>query len=236
MFAAYAFHRGQPVEEPPGRHDVAQIFVLSEGVIRFFTSSRTWIMTPGRLCWLPPGLDHGFVSRGPVSGFSLKVAPDLCTGLPGDVRVLAPDPFFEMALRRLVARPVDFDGLWPVLRRGINEAPDDRLSLPAPRDGPLVRLSQDLMHDPADRRDLDQWAQTLGLSPRTLMRRIRAETGLSFAVWRLRLRLIHAMTAMQAGASATTAALDVGFASAGAFSTAFRKHMGLPPTAYLKSR
>jgi len=236
MFRAYEFRRERPAEEPLARHGEAQLFVLGEGAIRFLTPSHTWIMTPGRLCWLPSGLDHGFVSHGAVAGVSLKLAPDLCGGLPGDVRVLASDPFFELALRRLIVRPADFDGLWPVLRRAIAEAPQDRLSLPAPRCGPLIRLSQDLMRDPADPRNLDQWARTLGLSPRTLMRRLKIETGLSFAVWRQRLRLIHALTAMQSGASATTAALDAGFASASAFSTAFRKHMGVAPTVYLKGQ
>jgi AraC-like DNA-binding protein len=193
-------------------------------------------MTPGRLCWLPPSLSHGFVSRGPVAGVSLKVAAPLCDGMPDDSRVLDADPFLAMAIQRLIGRPADFDGLWPVLRRAVIEAPDGRLSLPAPSSAPLARLAQDLMRDPADARDLDRWAQTLGLSPRTLMRRLKAETGLSFAVWRQRLRLMHSVAAMQAGASATTAALDAGFASASAFSAAFRKHVGLAPTAYLKGR
>jgi len=235
MFRAYAFRRDRPAEEPPARHGEAQVFVLTDGVIRFFTARRTWIMTPGRTCWLPPGILHGFVSTGPVAGVSLKIAADLCVGLPDDTRVLEADPFFEVALQRLVSQPVDFDGLWTVLRRAVFEAPEDRLALPAPTSAALARLSRDLMHDPADPRDLDGWAQTLGLSSRTLIRRIKGETGLSFVAWRQRLRLVHAITAMQSGVPATTAALDAGFSSASAFSAAFRRHMGVPPTAYLKA-
>ncbi len=236
MFKAYEFHRTLPAREPPARHAEAQVFVLCEGVIRFFTPQRTWIMTPGRLCWLPPDLQHGFVSLGPVAGLSLKVTPPLCAGLPDLARVLEADPFFAPALRRLIKQPADFDGLWAVMRRAVLEAPEDRLSLPAPVSAALIRLAQGLMQDPADGRDLAQWAAFVGLSPRTLMRRLKAETGLSFAIWRQRLRLIHALTAMQSGVPATTAALDAGFGTASAFSATFRKHMGLAPTAYLKTQ
>ncbi len=236
MFRAYDFQRTAPAREPPAGHAEGQLFVLNAGAIRFSTPRRTWIMTPGRLCWLPPGILHGFVSTGPVAGSSLKVPPGLCDGLPGEVRVLDTDPFLALALRRLVSHPADFAGLWTVLRRAVVEAPPDRLALPAPAGGALSRLAHTLMSDPADPRDLDQWAAAVGLSPRTLMRRLKAETGLSFAVWRQRVRLLHAVAAMQSGASATTAALDAGFASASAFSAAFRKHMGVAPTAYLKGR
>jgi len=234
MFKAYAFRRAGAAHEPPARHGEAQVFVLTQGVIRFFTPRRTWIMTPGRLCWLPSDMPHGFASQGPVAGVSLKIRPNACVGLPDEARILAPDPFFTLSMQRLVDHPGDFAGLWDVLSRAIAKAPEDRLSLPAPSSPALARLAHALMSAPADSRDVERWATEIGLSSRTLMRRLKVETGLSFAVWRQRLRLLHAVTAMQSGASATTAALDAGFASASAFSAAFHKHMGVAPTAYLK--
>ncbi len=202
----------------------------------FLTPQRTWIMTPGRLCWLPPQIQHGFVSQTSVSGVSLKVSGQECHGLPDHPKILHPDPFFELALGRLVERPHDFSGLWQVLSQAIIEAPPDRLVLPAPFSPRLVRLAQALMLDPADPRNLPEWAKEVGLSPRTLVRRLKAETGLSFAVWRQRLRLMHATAAMQSGGSATNAALDSGFGTASAFSAAFRKHMGMAPTVYLRAK
>jgi AraC-like DNA-binding protein len=236
MIKAYIFKRHEAARESPAGHEEAQLFVLTEGAVRFFTPRRTWIMTPGRLCWLPSDIPHGFASNGPIAGVGLKVDARLCEGLPDDVRLLAPDPFFTLVLHRLIDHPADFDGLWRVLRRAIAEASEDRLILPAPYSPPLARLAHGLMHNPADDRHIDRWAVEIGLSSRTLMRRLKAETGLSFAAWRQRLRLIHAVAAMQSGASATTAALDAGFASASAFSAAFRKHMGAAPTVYLKGQ
>ncbi len=234
MFRAYAFHRSQPAREPPSSHPEGQVFVLTHGGVTFYTQRRRWVMSPGRLCWLPPGIVHGFVSTGPVAGVSLKVAGGDCAGLPGDAHVLDPDPFYAHALRRLIARPADFEALWGLLKRAIGEAPQDRLTLASPVSPALARLAEGLTRAPRDTRTLGQWAAAIGVSERTLMRRLKAETGLSFAVWRQRLRLIHATGAMQSGASATTAALDAGFGSASAFSAAFRKHMGEAPTTYLK--
>ena len=90
------------------------------------------------------------------------------------------------------------------------------------------------MRMPADDRDLSAWAEVARCSPRSLMRRFKTETGLSFTAWRRRLRLIHAIGLMEDGLPATSAALDSGFSGSSAFSAAFRLETGCAPTAWLR--
>ncbi|HMV40724.1 MAG TPA: helix-turn-helix domain-containing protein, partial [Plasticicumulans sp.] len=56
-------------------------------------------------------------------------------------------------------------------------------------------------------------------------------TGLSFADWRRRLRLLLALGALEAGRSVTAVALDSGYDSLSAFIAAFRNEFGTTPKA-----
>ena len=75
----------------------------------------------------------------------------------------------------------------------------------------------------------EQLATVAGLSPRTIQRLFLAETGLPFAQWRQRLRLLHGATALGEGKSVTEAGLEAGYAGTSAFIAAFRRHFGVTP-------
>ena len=90
MIKVYRFRREVPHHAPMDSHAEGQAFVLTEGAIRIGVAARTWVLTTGRLCWIPPHVVHGFTSQGPVAGISVKVSlPDL----PPEPGVLAPAPF-----------------------------------------------------------------------------------------------------------------------------------------------
>ena len=73
-------------------------------------------------------------------------------------------------------------------------------------------------------------ARKAGASLRTLERCFVAETGASVGEWRRRVRLFHALRLLEAGAPVTTVALEVGYASTSAFSHAFARQFGRPPS------
>ena len=85
---------------------------------------------------------------------------------------------------------------------------------------------------PADARPLEEWASTVGASARTLARRFRQETGMSFAAWRQQARLLESLRRLAAGEPVTKVALDCGYASASAFGAMFRRALGVAPSAY----
>jgi methylphosphotriester-DNA--protein-cysteine methyltransferase len=75
-----------------------------------------------------------------------------------------------------------------------------------------------------------------GASSRTLQRLFASETGLRFAEWRRRLRLLHAAALLSAGASVTDAGLDAGYQSTSAFIAAFQRQLGDTPLRYRNGR
>ncbi|WP_186249145.1 MULTISPECIES: helix-turn-helix transcriptional regulator, partial [unclassified Burkholderia] len=93
-----------------------------------------------------------------------------------------------------------------------------------------------LLASPSIAADLDQVAADAGLSRRTFTRQFRAQTGVSFAAWRQQVCMLAAIARLSDGQSVTRVALDLGYASASAFTSAFRRILGDTPSRYLEIR
>jgi len=76
-------------------------------------------------------------------------------------------------------------------------------------------------------------AGQLGMNERTFARLFKRETGMTFGVWLRHARLLLSLPALARGDSILNVALDHGYDSPSAFTAAFRKTFGLPPSAYL---
>ncbi len=231
MLKIYRFRRNEPHVEPLSTHAEGQAFVLTEGTIQFASPGRTWFLPPDRLCWIPPQMPHGFSSRAPVEGISLKaLVPD---DLPGQVRVLKRDPFHLALLQRLLARRDEANLLLPVLYQAMARDEAEDLILPLPANPRLKPLVDRLLHTPGDDHSLAGAAARLNLSERTFVRLFAQETGMSFGAWRTRLRVIRAAELMESGRTATEAAYHLGFYDSSALTRAFRTETGMTPTRYL---
>ncbi len=123
-----------------------------------------------------------------------------------------------------------------VLLDRLQSAPDVGLALPMPSDPHLKRLCAALLKRPAADESLAAWARRLQVSPRTLTRRFQHETGMGFRAWRQRMRMLHALPALERGESITTVALDHGYDSVSAFIAAFHKQFGSPPRQFVKRK
>ncbi len=87
--------------------------------------------------------------------------------------------------------------------------------------------------NPGERATLAELADGSGLSPFELARRFRSITGSSIHQYRLRLRILVALTRLQEGEDdITTLALDLGFASHAHFTSTFARTLKRPPRAF----
>ncbi len=186
--------------------------------------------------WAPAGAEHEIHGIGDFAMRTLYFPSEMTGGLPQECCAIDVVPLLRELVLELVERsPVDEDDeagmrLAAVAIDRIAEARTLPLQLPLPRDPRALRLAEILREDPSASASLAELARAAGASPRTIQRLFLAETGLPFAQWRQRLRLLHGATLLGAGASVTEAGLEAGYAGTSAFIAAFRKHFGVTPS------
>lgn len=226
---------------PRHRHRRAQFLYAANGVMLVATDAGRWIVPPERAVWIPSGLHHEVTALGSVSTRSLYVDPDVSDALPGDCRVLAVSPLMRHLLLEAVDLPADSAGdpraelILSLIVREIERAPVLPLDIPFPTDPDLAARCRAYIEHPSPHETIDDWARDLALSRRTFTRRFRAETGLSFAVWCRQACILAALPRLAKGESITRLAFDFGYDSASAFTTMFRRVMGVAPSRYLST-
>jgi AraC-like DNA-binding protein len=98
----------------------------------------------------------------------------------------------------------------------------------------LVRIADILMKDPGDTRTLAELCQETGAGKRSVERLFQQEVGMTFGKWRQQLRLMQGMRLLAGGAKVTHAALESGYGTASAFTSMFRKALGITPRSYFR--
>ena len=220
----------------PHRHHWGQLIYAAAGVMRVRAGDTLWIVPPARAVWAPAGVEHEIHGLGDFAMRTLYFPQELVAALANECCAIDVVPLLRELVLELVERaPIDeLDE--PAMRMAsvaidqIAAARTLPLQLPLPRDPRALRLAELLQADPATPAGLPELARAAGASPRTLQRLFLAETGLPFAQWRQRLRLLHGATLLGAGASVTEAGLEAGYAGTSAFIAAFRKNFGVTPS------
>ena len=216
--------------------DWHKLSYAAHGVLRLTTAAGAWIAPPHRAVWIPAGVSHREETFGKAALSSLYFADALCAPLPKSCVAFNVPPL----LRELILAAADhsvLDARVPAQER-LARILVDRLAmlepvaahaLPLPRDRRARTIATWLQENPGVDEDLATLAKQAGASVRTAQRLFITETGLSFAQWRQRVRLLAAVAHLGSGRSVTDAALDVGYASVSAFVSAFKREFGVTP-------
>lgn len=229
---------------PEHAHGRGQFAFASRGTISVSTPHGRWLVPPQRACWVPAGVRHEMTMTGPVTMLNTFVSGDAAqeAGLPEQCGVYG----VSALLRQLIDDAIDLPALYDVDGRAgklmallvaeIATMPRLSLHAPLPADARLAKVCRHLLASPSIAADLDQVAADAGLSRRTFTRQFRAQTGVSFAVWRQQVCMLAAIARLSDGQPVTRVALDLGYASASAFTSAFRRILGDTPSRYLEIR
>ena len=106
-----------------------------------------------------------------------------------------------------------------------------------PKSHTAVRTARDLLTDRlADPPSLDDLALATGMSPFTLLRVFRGETGLPPHAYLNQLRVRLARRLLDGGMAPAEVAAEVGFADQAHLTRHFKRAMGVPPGAYQRER
>lgn len=229
----------------PHSHRKAQLIYCCAGVMTVETAHGQWVAPPNRCVWIPGGVTHEIMINQAAGMRTLYVEPLARPDLPRSPRTLTVSPLMrELILAAVISTqapdPADFapgtvnGHLADVLLDQILTLPTSELHLPYPSDRRLQPICAGLTTDPADRRNLKDWAAHVGASDRTIERLFMQETGMTFHRWREQMRVLKSLTLLGSGHAVKNVALELGFANPSTFIAMFRKIMGVTPGAYLK--
>ncbi|WP_126225245.1 AraC family transcriptional regulator [Burkholderia ambifaria] len=229
---------------PEHAHGRGQFAFASRGTISVSTPHGRWLVPPQRACWVPPGVRHEMTMTGAVTMLNTFVSGDAAraAGLPDQCGVYGVSPLLRQLIDDAIDLPAmyDVDGragkLMALLVAEIATMPRLSLHAPLPADARLASICRHLFASPSIAADLDQVATHAGVSRRTFTRLFRAQTGVSFAAWRQQVCMLAAITRLSDGQPVTRVALELGYASASAFTSAFRRILGDTPSRYLEAR
>ncbi|WP_437587070.1 AraC family transcriptional regulator [Sorangium sp. So ce1000] len=231
--AAYAWHT----------HARHQLLCPLIGTARLEIEDASFLLPPQRAALIPAGEPHA-MSRRDASIVSIYFEPASFPSPLTAVRI------FEVSA--LLREMVIYARRWPVAR-----LPDDPAAntffaamadligplldrgatyrLPRGKTRPVQRAIECALRDVASA-DLPRAAAFAGTTERTLRRRFREETGVTWRAFVTRARVLQAIDLLSSpSASVTRVAVDVGFQSLGAFAAAFRAVTGQTPREFRKA-
>lgn len=216
-------------------HPQHQLTWVPDGVLTVETADSRWIVQRTRGLWVPGGVPHAVTPSPAGRMLSLYFEPPRCpidwsaptvvdaTGLTGPLLTYLAE-LGDQNDRRAHALTVLWDVLQPM---AVTMIPT---TLPA--DPYALRVALEIRRDPAQDKGLEAWGSLVGVSARTLTRRFRAETGVSFESWRTFERLNKALPLLAANQTVAAVARAVGYGTASAFIAAFKREIGTTPAAY----
>jgi AraC-like DNA-binding protein len=221
-------------------HDRDQLVYASRGVMTVRTQNGTWVVPPQRAVWIPAEIPHTITMSGLVAMRTLYLKARLAKPLPRDCCVISVSTLLkELILHACTVRTLKKSVKWQmhlvaVILHQLEAVQTIPLQLPRLSDPRLVRIAETLMHDPCDSRTLSQLCKGTGAGKRTVERLFQQEIGMTFGKWRQQLRLLQAMRLLAEGAKVTHAALESGYSTPSAFTSMFRKALGITPSSYFR--
>jgi AraC-like DNA-binding protein/mannose-6-phosphate isomerase-like protein (cupin superfamily) len=210
-------------------HPWSQLIHAVSGVMRVTTPHGAWILPPNRALWVPPGVLHGLRMEGRVAMRSLFVAPGSLPDMPCKIVEVSG------LLRELIQATVDggdaarMAHIQALILDELGRLAAKPLHVPLPAEPRLRAVCDAILADPGRDETLDDWADSVGVSSRTLARLFRKEVGLRFVDWRAQARLAEALARLARGQPVSVVAHGLGYDSPAAFSAMFRRALGFTP-------
>ncbi|RLP74515.1 AraC family transcriptional regulator [Mycetocola tolaasinivorans] len=229
-----AFFAEPPRESWGYAHEGHELTWVISGGATLVLDGAHFRVDPERALWIPAGLAH-------------EVRPD-----PGSLLLPLYITVAEFGARetrvRSIARTPEIEEVGRVLLQpGLTTATERAAKIAllrrcvcaeAPASGPrypadprALGVARSLAAFPASPLSMEQWARRAAISARTLQRHFVEETGCTFGQWRTHVRMAAASDLLRAGHSVAYVAVQVGYTNPPAFSTAFGREFGMPPSA-----
>lgn len=228
-------------EVPMHTHRKGQLILARHGAVTCTADNEIWIVPPNCGVWIPSGVPHSARATANARLNYLFVEPGAAE-LPEVCCTLSVSSLVRELVDRLACESADYPTdshaarLARVTLDELAGMPRERFNLPISSHPKVRAIADALAAAPSDRRTLREWAKSVAMSERSLVRLMHAETGLTFGRWRQQLHLVVALRELAGGASVQNVAAELGYESINAFITMFKKALGSTPAQYFAQR
>jgi len=225
---------------PDHTHARGQFAYAAEGAMTVVTPMGNWIVPPQCAVWLPAEVPHEMRMSGQVRMLNAFVHrhAQQASQLPYRCQVLSTSALLRDLISEAAQQPPLYKPgtraarIMALLVDEIATMQPLALNAPLPNEPRLARLCRAMLAAPSVALGVDEAAGRVGLSCRSFTRLFRAELGMSFVAWREQACLLSAIARFAQGDSITRVAYDLGYGSPPAFSTMFKRVMGMAPHLY----
>ena len=199
-----------------------------------------WVVGTGSVLWIAPHTAYKLRMLGKVALRSLYLNADHMHGVPGQSCMLRVTPLMRELISEAAAGSANRGDkrarlLVAALLEEFRYIGPGKAQLLAPRDPRLVRICTHIQQNLDDSKTLQEWSAELGCDTRTLYRLFVQELGMPFVQWRQHVRLQTAMDWLAAGKPVFDVAFDLGYQNQSAFTTMFRRNLGMSPSEFVRS-
>lgn len=220
-------------------HPRGQLIFSAKGITRVITKQGIYLVPSQQAFWCPPNHEHMLVFPGAVDIANLFIDPEWAKYLPSEQQVLDVSPLLKELILEAVKIGEEYSfgsreyRLMVVIVDEIQSLPVSSLLLPWAESKKLQVIMSEMTENPTSRNTVEQWADCVHVSTRTLLRMFKQEVNMTFSEWRMQVRLFYALEQLYKGFSVTSVALDLGYSSPSAFIAAFKKTLGNSPLEYI---
>lgn len=219
-------------------HPWGQLNYVSHGVMHLEIDGIRFLSPSQYAVWIPPFADHfSFASRDLVYR-TVYISLKLSNRLPSKPTTLNVSPVLHAILDDFALRDVRVPETEEDLRMAqvaldqILHIKPHETYLPYAVSDELNSVLKELQLNPGDRRSVEDFADQLHMTSRTLERRCQRELGISFGEWRSRLKFMHAIESLEAGLTVQRIALELEYTTPSAFIVMFKRFTGTTPEQY----
>jgi len=200
-------------------HRRGQLLYGNSGYMTAMTEEGAFMLPSGYAILIAPDLPHAVQTFGETKMHSVYLEESVLRGFWEPTRILKVSALLDASIQALANEPVLYDEtgrgqhLSALILDEIRNADQQPYTVPLPAEKQLRKLCRDLLDNPGNDFTIDDWADKVGMSRRTMTRRFRHETGMSFIEWRQRLRVSHVMRRRAEGVPLAVAGLEAGYQS-----------------------
>ncbi|WP_146339951.1 AraC family transcriptional regulator [Nesterenkonia sp. NBAIMH1] len=219
------------VEWQAHAHPFHELLWNPRGASTIAVGSRLWTVAGADGLWIPAGTEHsGWAGAGTLYR-AVLLSPEAVEAMPEDVAAVTMTPLLTSLLDHIDAQDLTDEqrsraqAVVPDLIRPSGA----QVSLRLPARDPARTAARAVLEDVRSAPSAQEWAERLGISRRTLTRSFQTETGVGYARWTAEARVHRARELLSGGFSVADTAEDVGFSSASAFISAFKRVTGATP-------